>query len=295
MKKLQNWLVIFAFSTIIYTFSAIDVKAQQGEKIFKVGDTIYVNAYYGGCVKAKVLQTEPAYYVHIEEGMYKDKDTFYNSSRMKECKQTPPPQQDNQGAAQENRNNDGQQQQQPTPNGGNLQVGDRVDVYLSDNKETKDRGTIVEIDGSQYKVRYDGCGENKDAWENQMFVRPAATVSAADAEIKYLIGKWSMISVGIGSGGYWAWGKAPGIQINADGTYIWYQDGGKPPVKGKWTTHARFEGARYGFNTKHGIVIKDAKGGEWKMTRVKSLRDDTDRITITLLCQGLMQDGSRVQ
>jgi hypothetical protein len=42
-----------------------------------------------------------------------------------------------------------------------------------------------------------------------------------------------MTTVGLSSAAI-AWGKSPGIQINGDGTYVWYQENGKPPVKGKW-------------------------------------------------------------
>lgn len=275
-------------------FSAALASFAQDKTDLKVGDTIYVNAFYAGCVKAKVTQTDPKYSVRIEEGTYKDRETFYNANRVGECKQAAQ-QQNNQ--AQENQNADKTDTNQP-PNGGNLKVGDRVDVYLSDNKEGKNRGTIVEANGSQYKVHYDGCNEKSDVWENATFVRPAATISADNAQIKFLVGKWSMTSVAVNSdasGTIAAWGKSSGIQINADGTYVWYQDGGKPPVKGKWTTHAKIEGARYGTETENGIIIKDAKGTQWKVYRRKSTIDNADHITIRSMCESLTQMGTRVK
>jgi hypothetical protein len=280
--------IIFIFFAGALLLSGVLASFAQDKTDFKIGDTIYVNAFSGGCVKAKVTQIDPKYSVHIEEGTYKDRDTFYNVSRINECKQAAPP--DNQTPDKPDTNRQ--------PNGANFKVGDRVDVYLSDNKEGKNRGTIIEVNGSQYKVHYDGCGEKYDVWENATFVRRAAEISADNAEIKFLVGKWSMTSVAVNgdaSGTIAAWGRSPGIQINPDGTYIWYQDGGKPPVKGKWSTHAKIEGARYGTETENGIVIKDAKGTQWKMYRRKSTIDNADHVTIRSMCESLTQMGTRVR
>ncbi|HVE55331.1 MAG TPA: hypothetical protein VNB22_00780 [Pyrinomonadaceae bacterium] len=285
--------VTFIFFAVGLLFGGAIISFAQDKTDFKVGDTIYVNAFSGGCVKATVRQTDPKYSVHIEEGTYKDRDTFYNADRLGECRQAAPQNNQTQG----NQNTD-KPDDNRTPNGGNFKTGMRVDVYLSDNKEGKNRGTIIEINGSQYKVHYDGCSEKYDVWENSMFVRPAATISADNAEIKFLVGKWSMTSVAVNgnaSGTIAAWGKSPGIQINADGTYVWYQDGGRPPVKGKWTTHAKIEGARYGTETENGIIIKDAKGAQWKMYRRKSTIDNFDHINIRSMCESLTQMGTRVK
>jgi hypothetical protein len=256
------------------------------DKVYKVGDTVYVNAFYGGCVRATVLVTDPAYEVRIHEGTYKDRNIFYNANRIGECKQTP---------AQNNQNNqnNAEPDNEPVENTGSLKAGDRVDVYNSD-KTGINRGTIVDVEGSQYTIRYDGCDEEKTVAVNQMFVRPAATAASDHADIKYLIGKWAMSSVGISD---WqvAWGKAPGIQINSDGSYVWYQDGGKPPVKGKWSPHAKIETARYGSERHNGIIIKDAKGAQWKMYKVKSLRDEQDRVNIFQMCQAITQTGTRIR
>ena len=262
----------------------------QGDTAFNVGDTIYVNAFYGGCVKATITQTDPKYSVHILEGSYKDRDTFYNANRIKECPQIS--QKDEQTP--NNQTSDEADNKQPMQKPGSFKVGDRVDVYLSGNQEGKNRGTILETNGSQYKVRYDGCSEKYDVWENFALVHPAAKISADNAEIKFLTGKWSMTTVGISSMAI-AWGKSPGIQINGDGTYLWFQSGGKPPVKGKWSPHAKIEGARFGTETANGIIIKDTKGAEWKMYRRKSTLDNDDHITIRLLCSGETQMGTRTR
>lgn len=263
---------------------------------FKVGDTIYVNAFYAGCVKAKGTGTDPKYSVRIEEGQYKDRETFYNANRVGDCNQGAP--QDNQPQGNQNQNGDEPANDQPAPHSGNLKVGDRVDVYLSGNIEGKNRGTIVETRDSQYKIHYDGCKQRDDVWENISFVRPAATISSGDPAIRFLVGKWSMTSVGVNSdalGTTAAWGRAPGIQINGDGTYTWYQGGGKAPVKGIWTTHAKIEGARFGTETENGIIIKDAVGTQWKMYRRKSTIDNGDHVTIRSMCESLTQMGTRIR
>src|SRR4051812_29707179 len=166
----QIMKVLIASGFLLF-FSAATCFAQ--DKIDrKVGETVYVNIYNGGCVKATIKGIDPKYYVHVEEGMYKGSDTFYKASRLGECKQTP---------LQDNQNND-RPNTAETVNTGKLKIGDRVDVYLSDDKEGKNRGTILEVNGSQYKIHYDGCSEKYDVEENSMFVRPAATIAADNAE-----------------------------------------------------------------------------------------------------------------
>jgi hypothetical protein len=282
-------LTKFLLAVLLGSVGALSAFAQD-KTDFKVGDTIYVNAFSGGCVTATVTQTNPKYSVHILEGLYKDRDTFYNESRIRECPQTAPqdkPKADMQTPA--------EAANPPAQKPGDLKVGTRVDVYLTGNQQGKNRGTIIEINGSQYKVHYDGCTTEKDdIWENFTLVRPAAVISADNAEIKFLAGKWSMTTVGVSSAAI-AWSKSPGIQINSDGTYIWYQDGGKPPVRGKWLPHAKIEGAREGTETVNGIIIKDAMGAQWKMYRRKSTLDNNDHITIRLMCVGKTEMGTRAQ
>lgn len=278
------------FASVLLLLVNASTSFAQNNTDFKVGDTIYVNAFYSGCVKATITQTDPKYSVHILEGSYKDKDLFYNASRIKECPQNS---QVNQQTP-DNKTPDEPDNKQPPKTAGSLKVGDRVDVYLSGNQQGKNRGTILETNGSQYKVHYDGCSEKDDVWENFMLVHPAANISRDNAEIKFLTGKWSMTTVGISSTAI-AWGKSPGIQINGDGTYLWFQSGGKPPVTGKWSPHAKIEGAREGTETVNGIIIKDARGAEWKMYRRKSTLDNDDHITIRLLCSTETQMGTRTR
>lgn len=270
-------------NAVFLILSLIIASFAQDKTDFAVGDTIYVNAYYAGCVKATVKQIEPKYYVHIDEGSYKGTDTYYRAERLGEC----PQKADNTKA-----DNTPDKQTDQTPNEDNLTVGNRVDVFLSGNQEGKNRGTIVEVSGNQIKVRYDGCGDKKDVWENAMLIRPAAAISAEATEIKFFVGRWSMTTAGISSAAI-VWGQAAGIQINADGSYIWFQDAGKSPVKGKWSPHAKIEGTRFGTEAQNGIIIKDARGAEWKMYRRKSTSDTADHITIEMMCQGLTQIGTR--
>jgi hypothetical protein len=273
----MTYLKHLAFLSVLLGLFSISALAQS----YKVGDTIFANVFSGGCVRVTVTGVDPAYSVHIEEGMYKDRDTFYNASRLADCKQS------DQTATKGN--DDGPVK---NPNVGDFAVGDRVDVYLSGGKEGKNRGTIVDVRPSEYKVHYDGCADKEDVWENGSFIKPASVISATDPEIQFLTGRWAMTSVGI-SELYVAWGKAPGIQIDRDGTYIWYQGAGKQPVKGRWSPHAKIDGTRFGTETDNGIIIKDAAGNEWKMYRRRSKADKADHITIRMMCQGLTQIGTR--
>lgn len=293
MKKIFPIVVL---TILCATFSAF------GQAAYNVGDTIYVNAYYAGCVKATVKQTDPKYYVHIEEGNYKDKDVFYSAGRVSECPQKAAEPKNNQPT--ENQAEAAVPKQEQSQNDGDLEVGDRIDVYLSGNEEGKNRGTIVEISGGQIKVHYDGCSEKSDVWENAALARPEASISADAPEIKFLVGKWLMFTpsypttVVRGNDIYREYGtgaKTPPLVINADGAYVWYFDYGKPPVKGKWMTHAKIEGARYGTETENGIIIEDPQGGEWKVYRRKSTLDNEDHITIRTMCSGQTIMGTRIR
>ena len=177
---------------------------------------------------------------------------------------------------------------------GPLKVGDRVDVYLMGGGEGKNRGTILEINGNKIKVHPDGCAAYWDRDQEVSLVRPAATISNTDPEIKFLIGKWSMTVVGVSSAAT-AWGKTAGIQINSDGSFVWYQDGGRSPVKGRWESHAKIPNTKFGTEVLSGILIKDAKGQLWKITKRISPLDKGDHITATLMCSGENEIGTRAR
>jgi hypothetical protein len=279
-----------ALFAVGFLLAATSVSRSQENSDYKVGDTIYVNAFYGGCVKATITDVRPneysKYIVRIEEGRNKGQNTTYTEGRLKECKNTQA--QADQTTARPD--------DIPKPSAGTLKPGDRVDVYLSDNQEGKNRGTIVGVEGGRYKVHYDGCKDYWDEWVTAPRVRPAASISAAAAEIKFFNGRWAMLSLAISDTYGYVWGStSPGIQINGDGTYIWNQGAGKPPIKGNWTPHAKIEGARTGTEVENGIIIKDAKGAEWKMYRRKSTSDNKGHITIRTMCSGETQTGTRLQ
>jgi len=189
-------------------------------------------------------------------------------------------------------------------------VGDRVDVYFANHPPTsgKGRGTVLEVGDSRYKIHFDGCKAYLDGWEDRMSVRPEATISAGDPEIKFLIGNWAMFTpsypntVVRGDNVYRQYGmgaKSPPVQINADGTYVWHFDFGKPPVRGKWKTHSKVgeriesEGTSRSV-TDSGLVIKDPSGQEWKVYRW-TMPDGKDRITAQLMCSGESMIGSRIR
>lgn len=282
-------------ASCLFLLVGASVSFGQDKTDFKVGDTIYVNAFSAGCVKATVTQTDPKYSVHILEGSYKGRDTFYSVNRISECPQR---------SRQDKQTLDEADNKPPMQQQGSLKAGDRVDVYLSGNQEGKNRGTILEINGSQYKVHYDGCSEKDDVWENAALVHPAASISVDAPEIKFLTGQWAMFTssypttVVRGNNVYREYGtgaKSPPLQINSDGTYIWYFDYGKPPVKGSWLPHAKIEGARLGTETVNGVIIKDTKGGAWKVSRRKSTMDNEDHITARTMCSGETIMGTRIR
>jgi hypothetical protein len=178
-----------------------------------------------------------------------------------------------------------------TPGRGAFKVGDLVDTYYGPN-QGRDRGTVIAVQGNNYKVRFIGC--NRDETLDWSLVLAPATISANAPEITFLFGKWSLTKVGMFSGGM-AWGKAEGIQINADGTYIWFQGAGKQPVRGRWVTDAKIPGKDMGTEKFDGVLIKDAMGRDWKAFRWVVKSDDHDGIQVQRMCDAESVVGSRAR
>jgi hypothetical protein len=141
-------------------------------------------------------------------------------------------------------------------------VNSRVDVSNSDGTP-KARGSIIKISGDRYKIHYDGCATTWDEQVTLKQLRPAATLSPNDPAVTSLTGNWAMFAYvyPVAKGNT---GQTDSLQINADGTYIWYDTYNKPPVKGTWTPHAKFDGVRNGTEIVNGILLKDSKGIQWK-------------------------------
>lgn len=177
--------------------------------------------------------------------------------------------------------------------GGAFKVGDRVDTFYDENRG-HNRGTVIEVGNRKYKVHYTGCTKTFDEWVDASLVQAAATISADAPEIKFLFGRWRTTVVAVG-GNYVVWGKTPGIQINADGTYIWYQTSGNPPVKGKWTTDAKVPKLDAGTPKFDGVIVKDAEGNEWKAFKWVVKGNTQDGIEIDRMCLGLSEVGTRVR
>jgi hypothetical protein len=123
-------------------------------------------------------------------------------------------------------------------------------------------------------------------------------------QIKFLLGAWKVfmsgypITVVRGNTIYREYGtgaQVPPLRITADGTYVWYDEYNKPPVKGRWTPDAKIEGAQFGTTFINGVVIKDSKGGEWKVYRWKPQGDNEDRVTVRTLCSAVAVDGTRIR
>ncbi len=182
---------------------------------------------------------------------------------------------------------------------GAFKVGDRVDHLEGKNA----RGTIVAVSGHDFKVHYDGCKPHWDQVVDGARLHPAATLSASDPAIRFLTGNWAMFTPSYpntvirGNNIYREYGmggKAPPLQIKADGTYVWYFDFGKPPIKGQWVTHPKVEGATTGTEKWDGLVIKDPTGQEWKVYKwVKP--DKSEGIVAHQMCSGMTMTGSRIK
>ena len=166
-----------------------------------------------------------------------------------------------------------------------------VDTFYDQNRG-HNRGTIIEAGDRRYKVHYTGCAKTWDEWVDSSLVQPPATIAADAPEIKYLFGRWRLTEVAVG-GNFVAWGQAPGIQINADGTYIWYQGARQPAVTGKWVTDAKMPKLNEGTPKFDGIIVKDEVGQEWKAFHWIVKGETKDLIEIDRMCLGLSKVGSR--
>lgn len=184
----------------------------------------------------------------------------------------------------------------------NFSVGSRVDAYYSSG-EPKGRATVLEVKGNgRYKVRYDGCAAHWDEEVDWSQLKPESVVSQNDPDITVLFGKWAMFvysypnTVIHGDNVYREYGtgaKAPPLQINANGTYVWYDEFNKPPVKGTWGTHAKIDRIDFhgrGTDAYNGIILKDSHGVYWKIHK-----DRQDHIEARIMCSGETQGGTRIK
>jgi hypothetical protein len=278
--------------------------AQDSQK-FNVGDTVEAKSFLFNPPwhKAKVISVgQPCYeykpyrvhFIGPDAGDHGD--PCVGADEIRGFETQPPPVANNNKTAVET-------DARPTGNGA-FNIGDRVDVWAANNRDKGARGTIIENTGGQYKVHYDGCEAFKDVMVDRSELHPIATISADAPDITFLIGAWKMFTpsypntVVQGNTIYREYGmgaKAPPLRINADGTYVWYDEFNKPPVKGNWTPDAKIEGAKYWTNFVNGVVIKDSKGGQWKVYRWKLAGDNEDRITVHTLCSGLTVNGTRIR
>jgi hypothetical protein len=170
--------------------------------------------------------------------------------------------------------------------------GEKVDVYYNAT-QGKNRGTIIGTQGNKYKIHYTGCTPTWDEWVDKGLVRDPATVTPDADDISFLFGKWALTEVGVSSYNV-AWGKAEGIEIGDTGSYIWYQSGGKAPVRGRWTTDAKVPGSDSGTQFYDGILVKDAEGQEWKVFKWV-VKGYPDGIEVQRMCSGVAIVGSRAR
>jgi len=264
----------------------------QDKPQFKTGDKIEVKNMSSVWVKAKILEVVDwrssgygwAYRVEVED--INAPNRYWNAPAN--SVRTLP----NVNPVNNQDNRDLEKNRGPDQNAnGVFTLGDRVDTYY-DPAHGHNRGTVIQVGDGRYKVHYNGCASTFDEWVDRQLVKQPNTISANAPEITFLMGKWSLVAVTIGKGNV-IWGFSPGIQFNTDGTYTWYEDFGKPPVKGKWRTDAKVPGLDMGTPKFDGIVIKDAEGIEWKAFRWKT-GDNKDAIEIDHMCSNGSKVGSRM-
>lgn len=178
-------------------------------------------------------------------------------------------------------------------------VNTMVDLYYADGNPHA-RGWVKEVlPEGRYKIALYGCEAYRDQVVDWSQVKPATTIPATAPEITSVFGNWAMFVYSYpntytdGRNVYRVYGtgaKAPPLQINANGTYTWYDEFNKPPVKGKWTIDAALPGATMGTEKENGIIIRDSRGQLWKV-----YKDRADHIEARVMCSGLTQGGTRLK
>lgn len=178
---------------------------------------------------------------------------------------------------------------QNVPAGGdNNDAGDLVDVYYNATQGWN-RGRIVERNGNKVRVRFIGCEREETVDRSQ--IHAPATISANAPPISFLFGRWALTKVGTSSYNT-AWGRADGVEIKGDGTYMWIKDA--KTIKGRWVTDAKVPGTDSGTQFYDGVLIKDASGREWKILKWV-VKGYPDGIQVQRMCSGETLIGSRAR
>ena len=177
-------------------------------------------------------------------------------------------------------------------------MNSRVDLLYPDGG-AHTRGSVIEIlaDG-RYKVRIDGCSAKWDEVVDWNQLKPAPFIANTHPDIAALMGKWAMFTPSYpntvikGNDVYRQYGtgaKAPPLQINANGTFTWYNEFNKPPVTGNWVSDAKVQGLTSGVESFNGIIIND------HISYFKVYKDRPDHIICERLCWGTTDMGTRIK
>lgn len=172
---------------------------------------------------------------------------------------------------------------------GSIKVGDRVVEFDPQNRNYIYRATVLEVADGRYRIQRDGCTKY-EMWIDKSNLRPAQNLSPDNADVRFLIGKWSTQTVATVDAGV-AWGNRINyLQINSDGTYVWQYDKGTP-VKGKWRGEPQLSEAPKKASDSlkksedfNGIIIKNADGSEWKVYKYIIPGKAKDSVVIERIC-----------
>ncbi|MFT3679523.1 MAG: hypothetical protein QM791_04580 [Ferruginibacter sp.] len=160
----------------------------------------------------------------------------------------------------------------------------RVDVYYA-NGEANSRGAVIEIlQEGYYKVRLDGCNSKWDLIVDNNQVKPAALLSPQDNAVTDIVGNWMFVPASSAARSDAKW---PPLQVNADGTYVWYYN---PAVQGRWEPDSKMEGLAAGAAAFNGILIQDAEKNYYKVYISKS-----DQVIVSKLCTAVTETASRIK
>ena len=167
----------------------------------------------------------------------------------------------------------------------------RVDVYNSDGSP-KGKGWISGfVNKKEYKVHLLGCTDHNDEIFDTSRIKGSLMPGIADPDLKALTGKWNLLMYEY-PGDYQPGPQSPPpLEINADGTYTWYDVYNKPPFITNWVACGKIAGAKQGStHSYNGVLIIDRYQQVYKV-----FTDKQDHVILQRLCSEGMKEGTRIK
>lgn len=163
-----------------------------------------------------------------------------------------------------------------------------VDVFNKDGS-IRGRGKIIEVGGSKYKIRFDGCDERKDVTVDTSLTKRAYEIQKTDSSLSPIFGTWDLRRYDYPKD-FVPNTKEPPLTIQAGGLVIWNDAYGKPGVISNWYQYAKLPGAAEGADAHNCVVIMDRYQQFYR-----AYVDTNGKLRIQRFCSDQTIEGTRLQ